>query len=136
MLGRLQDDGGKKVNPGVNKRARIASATVVDKDGRTRYLGRKKRGAPGVGSVDRGDLELAANEVMAALAGLELYESTAGHEMPRVQREDLRQAYVGRAFAAARATLEMCKRAGWTVPGLNDEDADEEIAATPRKGGR
>jgi hypothetical protein len=84
--------------------------------------------------MDRGDLELAVHELMASLAGLELYESTEGHELPRVQREDLRQAYVGRAFAGARAARSMlCRRGGWTVPGLNDDDADEEIAATGRK---
>jgi hypothetical protein len=74
-LGRLKSPG---VDSGVDKRDRIAAATVVDKDGRTRYLGRRKRGAPGVGSMDRGDLELAVHELMASLAGLELYESTAG----------------------------------------------------------
>jgi hypothetical protein len=133
-LGRLKTSVGEK---GVEKSARIAAATVVDKDGRTRYLGRRKRGAPGVGSVDRADLELAVQELIAALDGLGLYESTAGQELPRIQRQDLRQAYVGRAFASARAALDVCRRAGWTIPGLDGEDDDEpDIAATPRKGGR
>jgi hypothetical protein len=121
----------------VEKSTRIAAATVVDKEGRTRYLGRRKRGAPGTREEDRRDLELGAKEAIAALDGLSLYEMSKGQQLPRIQLNDLHQAYAARAFAAAKAFLLVCKRAGWTVPGLNDDDeADEEIAATPRKGGR
>jgi hypothetical protein len=123
------------VNSPVNKASRIAAATVVDKEGRTRYLGRQKRGAPTSGSVDRADLELAATELIAALDGVALYEAAKSQQLPRAQREDLRQAYVARAFAGARAALDVCRRAGWTIPGLEDPaDGDAgDIAATGRK---
>ncbi len=133
-LGRLKKSGADK---GADKRLQISARTIVDKEGRTRYLGQSRRGAPSVGQLDEWDLALGRKEGAHADEGHAHYQSAEVQAMPRIQREDIRQAYASRAFAAARAYLLVCKRAGWTVPGLNDgDDGDDEIAASPRKSGR
>ncbi len=110
------------VNKAVNKRSLIAERTVVDKEGRSRFLGQSRRGAPSVAKTDDWHIQLAVKELAAAVDGHAYYQSAEVQAMPRIQREDIRQAYQGRAFAAARSLLIMNQAAGWTIPGLNDDD--------------
>lgn len=68
---------------------RIASATVVDKDGRNRYLGQQKKGAPSkevISRQDAKDLRDAAREMLKSADAIEASGGADWQRMPPIQR--------------------------------------------------
>lgn len=114
-----------------SRRDRIRARIVRGVDGRRRYHGQGKRGAPSVDQVDSVDLRHARRDFDHGVEGLAYFRSETVALMPRLQREDVKQAAVAKLVETARRLLDVAKRHGHE----EIETAPEEDEAMPVRGG-
>lgn len=75
-----------------------------------RYVGRARRGAPSAAILDEQDLEYAVEELKKAKAAIAYARSSVVQAMPKIQRDGVMAAAMGRLHAARRWVDEILAR--------------------------
>jgi hypothetical protein len=119
------------VDQHVDKRSRIAARTAIDKDGRRRYRGQSRRGAPSRAATDEADIADIRKGTLRTEEGLSYASSDEVQALPRIQREEARQAALSWMHHVYRTAKDMLERNRYP---LGDEtDHPTEIDLTGRK---
>lgn len=96
----------------VNKRVNIEERTSIDRDGRSRYHGQAKRGAPSaevIAQQEENDLRSAEELLARYREAMRVWRSPEIQALPRIQRQE-----------AKNAALELLDRAGRFIDGTLD----------------
>lgn len=94
---------------------------------RRRFVGQTKRGRRSIADLDRDDLGEARRELEIGMDGLAAAAAPSTQQLPRVQRDDVRNEALSKLVAAGRWITEVLKRHGYEIPTViaDDEDSDE-----------
>lgn len=93
-----------------------AQATVIDKDGRSRYLGQQKKGAPSkavLARQDAKDLRDAARELLKSADAIEASGGADWQSMPRIQRDAYKREILSYADFGVRMAESVLDRHGY-----------------------
>jgi hypothetical protein len=104
-----------------NAESRVAAATSVDKDGRSRYHGRAERGRQPTVDLDRQDLVDAARCLGDGRAAVEYLWTTEIQALPRAQKLEVRAAAMSWLQRAKRWIDEVLVRNG-ALPAKPEDD--------------
>lgn len=108
--------------------ARIAAATRAQttsgNEGRVRYHGQGKRGAPSRAVQNAADVAKITRHLANATKALAFADSDATEQLPRIQRKGARDAALALWFAGARLILAMCIRNDVDVSNTLDNLVD------------
>lgn len=118
----------------VGRAERVAAATAIDRDGRSRYHGTGKKGRRSIQEENAADFDLVEKE-LAKLIGdaivmvpkvrgaSEYVWSSEAQQQPRIQREETRQRALGRVHVAYRLLGEILRRGRHPcAPQIADSD--------------
>jgi hypothetical protein len=115
------------VDVDVDKSARVAAATAIDADNRTRYHGQARRGPPSKASLNAQDFDDAVRLAVRAKAECEYASGPEVSELPRAQRDDERQKAIATLRRVVRHELVVLSRYGEDVSQIAaglDEDGE------------
>lgn len=124
-----------RVNNGANKRVdtkreRIAAATKISTNksegGRVRYHGQGKRGRQSGAQLDEQDLRDARKDLEAGTEALGHCQTPAVKTLPKIQRDDVERAALGRLASAGRWIDEVLVRHHYERVEIGPSDEKDE----------